>query len=59
MIKIAICDDQKSIGEDICEKIDAQKIDEKCLTDLFQTGEEVLKAMEQEDYDIYFYRLEE
>lgn len=58
MINIAVCDDQESIREDICEKIKKQKIKEKYRTDTFQTGEEVLEAMEQMCYDIYFLDIE-
>lgn len=58
MIKVAVCDDRKSVREDICEKIKKQKTEEKCMAEPFQTGEELLKAMEQDYYDIYFLDIE-
>ena len=58
MIKVAVCDDLKSVGEDICKRIEKQKTEEKCMAEAFQTGEELLTAMEREDYDIYFLDIE-
>ena len=58
MIKVAVCDDLKSVREDICNEIKKQKTGEKCTADAFQSGEEVLKAMEEEYYDIYFLDIE-
>ena len=57
MIKVAVCDDQKNVREDICEKVKKQK-KEKCMAEAFQSGEELLKAMEEEYYDIYFLDIE-
>ena len=58
MIKIVVCEDQKMISDNICGKIKQQELGEICRIDTFQKGEDVLKAMECEHYDIYYLDIE-
>lgn len=58
MIKIAICDDQDNIRNSIYKKIKEQQFGEIYEIDMFQTGEDVLQAIEQVQYDIYYLDIE-
>lgn len=54
MIKIAICEDQKKIGEEISKRLKEISKGFVSEIDLFETGEDLLYAIKEKRYDIYY-----
>lgn len=54
MIKIAICEDQKKVGEEILEKLKAVSKGFVRAIDLYETGEQLLNSLKENKYDIYY-----
>lgn len=54
MIKIAVCEDQKKVGEEILERLRGVSKGFVREIDLYETGEELLHALKEKRYDIYY-----
>lgn len=54
MIKIAVCEDQREIGQEILEKLQSVSKGYVHKIDLFETAESLLYTLEKRKYDIYY-----